>query len=253
MENETAIVQVGASSIEPTHHLVALNAAEMEAAKSGMQEFLRRKLAEIEAEIAMAEAQVDRAKQYKLKASTFAGILQRQKSKHLYYGKLLAASEAGYVIVPDMPVDVFAIRVKRLEPAAKSVTETGQTYKPHPNVADETEQRLSVGDGRYESPVQLQTIDRREEKDAVTGKVIKHIATATATGWCSIEFPLAVAHPVVMDAVQHAMALKIFDRIGMVSRGSGDPIILGQITRKEGWSTRIASFLIAWYLDPRTL
>ena len=61
-----------------------------------------------------------------------------------------------------------------------------------------------------------------------------------------------------MDATAAAMAMKIFDRIGVVPQTRrkgyrGDPIVLGQITRKEGWQTKTASFLIAWYLDPRTL
>jgi hypothetical protein len=71
-----------------------------------------------------------------------------------------------------------------------------------------------------------------------------------------MEFPLAIAHPLVMDATAAAMALKIFDRIGVVNnrnQSRGDPIVLGQITRKDGYSTKTASFLIAWYLDPRTL
>jgi hypothetical protein len=80
----------------------------------------------------------------------------------------------------------------------------------------------------------------------------------TCTGWEDIEFQLAIAHPLVMDATAAAMAMKIFDRIGVVPQTArngyrGDPIVLGQITRKEGYSTKTASFLIAWYLDPRTL
>ena len=52
------------------------------------------------------------------------------------------------------------------------------------------------------------------------------------------------------------MSMKIFDRIGIVrdrQQTSGDPIVLGQITRKVGYQLKTASFLIAWYLDPRTL
>lgn len=76
-----------------------------------------------------------------------------------------------------------------------------------------------------------------------------------AVSFAELEFPLAIAHPVVMDATSHAMALKIFDRIGIVPQSlrHGDPIVLGQIIRKQGWQTKTASFLIAWYLDVRTL
>lgn len=252
MTTELAVPQENDLAIEPTFHAVAVNATEMKAANDGIKMWLRSKVANIESDLTELEAQLESARKHKWKTSTFQGMIQRMKQKHLYYGKILAASEAGFTIVPDMPVDVFAIRVKRDAPAAKSVRDSAQGYKPNPNVADEEEQRLSVGEGRYESPVQMQTIERSEEKDA-TGKVVKYIAIAAATDWGEIDFPLAVAHSVVMDATARALAMKIFDRVGVVRNGSGDPIVLGQITRKQGWSTKTASFLIAWYLDPRTL
>jgi hypothetical protein len=177
--------------------------------------------------------------------------LQREKYKQMYYQKLLAAVHAGYTVVPNMPVDIFAIRVKREKPAVGSAIRS-ETYKPSvPSLNDEQEQRLPVGEGQYKSPIQTTNIERWESKNA-KDEIVHHVMQS-AVDFADIEFPLAVAHPVVMDATGAAMALKIFDRIGVVRNGSGDPIVLGEITRKVGWQTKTASFLIAWYLDPRTL
>jgi len=238
----------------PQFHAVAVNGTEMVQAKAGIQSWLERKLQSIENEITSIQATYDAAIRNKWKSSTFKGQLQREKQKLLYYGKLLAACNAGYTIVPNMDVDVFAIRVKKQTPSVNSC-ERKETYKPSaPSIDDEQEQRLSIGEGRYESPKQLIKTKRWETKDD-KNQIVHHVRV-TPTDFADMEFPLAIAHPVVMDATARAMSLKIFDRIGIVrdrNQTSGDPIVLGQITRKVGWQLKTASFLIAWYLDPRTL
>lgn len=247
--------------IIPQFHAVAVNGTEMVAAKAGIQAWLERKLQSIEDEIVSLQAVHDSAVKHKWKSSTFKGQLQREKQKQLYYGKLFAACNAGFVIVPNMPVDVFAIRVKRDDPKwqyGEGKSNYSYSYAA-PSVPDEVEQRLSVGEGRYESPLVKFAEDRSKQKETKDGKEIEvYHVEQYCEGFGEIEFPLAVAHPLVMDATARAMAMKIFDRIGVVPQTArrgyrGDPIVLGQITLKEGYSTRTASFLIAWYLNPETL
>jgi hypothetical protein len=239
----------------PQFHAVAVNGTEMVQAKAGIQSWLERKIQLIENEITSIQATYDAAIRNKWKSSTFKGQLQREKQKLLYYGKLLAACNAGFTIVPNMDVDVFAIRVKRMLPTAKDVISKATGYAPNaPRIDDETEERLPIGDGRYESPIQETSTERWDEKNE-KGEIV-HKVRSSAVDFADMEFPLAIAHPVVMDATARAMAMKIFDRIGIVrdrNQTSGDPIVLGQITRKVGWQLKTASFLIAWYLDPRTL
>ena len=246
--------------IIPQFHAVAVNSTEMVAQKAGIQSWLERKVQSIEDDIVSIQATYDAAVKHKWKSSTFKGQLEREKRKHLYYGKLLAACEAGFTVVPNMEVNVFAIRVNR---GPSWTSDYGSsTYGYHdaaPSVPDETEQRLSVGEGRYESPLVKFREDRSQHKEIKDGKeVTTYEVEQYCDGFREIEFPLAVAHPLVMNATARAMAMKIFDRIGMVPqtrrrRYRGDPIVLGQITLKEGYSTRTASFLIAWYLNPETL
>jgi hypothetical protein len=70
-----------------------------------------------------------------------------------------------------------------------------------------------------------------------------------------VEFPIAAAQAEVMTATQEAMALKVFDAIGICPpQRKGDPLIIGQIMMPgTRWSRKTVSFLIAWHLDLRTL
>lgn len=244
MDNELALI--------PQFHAVAVNATEMQAASAGIQKWLEAKVAALGNIVDETHAALDSATRNGWATTALRSAHQREKQKQRYYGKLLAAVEAGYTIVPNMDVDVFAIRVKREKPAQPSTSITNK-WQSTPTVRDEEEQRLEVGEGRYESPTQRVTTSRSTAKDE-KGETL-HTTTVTPVDFADLEFPLALAHSVVMDATGRAMALKIFDRIGIVpnTATSGDPIVLGQITFKQGWQTKRASFLIAWYLDPRTL
>ena len=61
----------------------------------------------------------------------------------------------------------------------------------------------------------------------------------------------------MMNATQEAMALRVFDQVGISPQGSvraADPLIIGQILgHKEGYKRKTISFLIAWHLDLRSL
>ena len=242
-----------------THQAVAMNAQDMMRAQITVKDFLGAKLVGIDTEISEVQATYEAAIKHKWKSSTFVGQLARLKAKRIYYGKLLSACEAGYTIVPNMDCDVFAIRVKRQNPVEWDQTNALE-YKPSaPHLRPEEEQRLPTGEGRYENPSTTHRVDRDEWTDPKTGKLM-HRATSTSVDFCELEFPLTVAQPLIMEATTAAMQLNIFDRIGLVQGRShttrqqkGDPIILGQIRMKDGYGYRTASFLIAWYLDPRTL
>jgi len=255
MTTELTVPHENDFGIQPQFQAVAVNATEMKAANEGIKTFLRNKLAAVQCEIDEAQAALDSATKHKWKTSTFKNIMLRRKQEHLYYSKLLAACEAGFTIIPNMEVDVFAIRVKRDKPAHKVVQNIRTSSYSDPWINDESEQRLPVGEGRYESPTQTVEVDKSEGVNAKGEKTF--VTTWIPDGFAQLDFPLSVAHPVVMDATARAMAMKIFDRIAVVpktrSAGRGDPIVVGQITRKHGYTTKTASFLIAWYLDPRTL
>jgi hypothetical protein len=245
-----------AVEIIPQFHAIAVNAQEMASATAGIKEWLVTKLTSIDHETADLQEVLDAAIKHKWKSSTFKGQIAREKQKRMYYQKLLDAVNAGFTIVPNMDCNTFAIRTRRTWPKwnGNEGTSTSGYHVASPGIPDEEEERLPSGQGHYESVDQK--YDERKWKTSEGGKEIYHVRQ-NCHGFDQIEFPLAIAHPVVMNTVARAMAMKIFDKIGIVPtshrRLKGDPIVLGQITRKEGYSAKTASFLIAWYLDPRTL
>ncbi len=257
-ETSSAIVKAE-HEIVVTHQAVAMNAQDMMRAQITVKDFLGAKLVGIDAEIADVQATYEAAVKHKWKSSTFAGQLTRLRAKRLYYGKLLAACEAGYTIVPNMDCDVFAIRVKRIRPSEWDQSSPREYEHDAPRLRPEEEDRLPVGVGRYENPSTISTTEHTKFTDPKTGKLM-HKYCRQASEFCELEFPLTVAQPLIMEATTAAMQLNIFDRIGVVQGRShttrqqkGDPIVLGQIRIKEGYSYRTASLLIAWYLDPRIL
>lgn len=262
MADELTVTQEQAVEIVPQFHAVAVNATEMASAKAGIKMWLEQKVLSMDAEVKQAQEAYESAIKHKWKSSSFKNQIAKFESRKRYYEKLLAAVHAGFTIVPNMPVDVFAIRVNRDDPKWQwnEGTSTYSYSSASPSVPDEEEQRIPVGEGHYESPRQKFTEykEKRKKLDKDGKEIEVYHVEQVCEGFDQIEFPLAIAHPMVMDATAQAMAMKIFDRIGVVpqtrQRGyRGDPIVLGQITRKEGGQTKTASFLIAWYLDPRTL
>jgi hypothetical protein len=253
VSSELAVQPETDLALVPQFHAVAVNATEMKNATAGIKKWLEAKLLSIDAEIVQLQETLDAAIRHKWKSSGFKSQLQREKYKQMYYQKLLAAVHAGYTIVPSMECEMFAIRVKREKPI-ETAHYLDTRWEANARISDESEQRLPIGEGRYESPKQLVTNKKWDTKNDKNEIVHHHLQKAVE--FADMEFPLAIAHPLVMDATAAAMALKIFDRIGVVNnrnQSRGDPIVLGQITRKDGYSTKTASFLIAWYLDPRTL
>jgi len=247
------------AKIVATHQAVAMSAQDMMRAQITVKDFLGAKLVGLDSEIAEVQETYEAAVRHKWKSSTFVGQLQRLRAKRMYYSKLLTACEAGYTIVPNMDCDIFAIRLKRDEPVEWDQSSPREYEHFAPNLRPEEEQRLPVGEGHYENPNTLGKTTHKAIPDAKTGKIM-HSYYREATRFCELEFPLTVAQPLIMEATTAAMQMKIFDRIGVVQgrtrterQAKGDPIVVGQIRLKEGWKYRTATFLLAWYLDPRTL
>lgn len=247
---------VASTAMVPSFHAVAVNATEMAESKNQIKVFLETKTAEIEQERLEMQGALDVAIMRKWASTSLKNQVRRIVKRKIYYDKLLEAVNAGFVIVPNMPVDVFAIRIKGDRPSwSHDYGDSKHGFNnASPSVPDETAQELPAGDGNYQSPL-VEFSENRVTSGEGNDKMY-HV-TQKCEGFQDIEFPLAAAHPLVMNATNRAMVMKIFDRIGIVPQTGrklrGDPIILGQIVRKEGYSEKVASFLIAWHLDFRTL
>lgn len=253
----TVTPEVSEGALVPSFHAVAVNATEMQQSTEQIKDFLEAKVASLDLEVKELSDALAVAEKNKWATKTYRNQLKKTQARGLYYSKLLVAMNSGYTLVPNMQVDIFAIRTNRTAwPKWNGNTGTSNySYSgASPSVPDEKEVVLPVGKGEYRSPTQMFHEQNRKTKEG--DKELYHV-TQYCDGYADIEFPFAAAHSVVMDATSHAMAMKIFDRIGIVPRTGGrlrgDPIILGQVVRKEGYSEKVASFLIAWHLDVRTL
>lgn len=235
-------------------HLVARSPQEMAAAQEDLSAWLTAKVAAINQEVAELKAATETAVQNDWEHKTLAGQLSKARAQHVYYVKMLQAVKAGYCIIPNFPIDVFAIRVTREKPSAHAASTEWANSDPGRMIADESPDIRPAGVGRYESP--SQTVRRWSEpprKNEQGKEIITRWAKPIDFG--DISFPLIAAHSVVMDSTQQAMALQLFDAIGVCppSLPKGDPMIIGQIRLSKGRNPRMASFIIAWHLDLRTL
>lgn len=175
----------------------------------------------------------DRAKKMKWKWMPLYNLHQKALKRLQYYEKIKIALEAGFYIIPNFPIDLFAIRTKK------------DTLKiTHFNGKEQPAQELKEGEGVYKNPFPL--LRYTQEKDSEGRTEYKSYPLS----WKDIEFPITMAKPQIMDATSRAMALKCFDQIGiMPAKRNEDPVIIGQIFRKVGYQTKITSFMIAWHLD----
>lgn len=240
----------------PTMHLVARNPQEMAAAQANLATWFVRKIAAVTAEADELASAVEEAKANTWKFATLEGQHARAMTRKLFYEKCLFAVQEGYTIIPDIAIDIFAIRTARTKPARKEQHEENKNYEPHVRVPDERPQVLPPGVGQYQNPETFVHNIRGTCKNEKGEEVKFH--TQWATRFDAIEFPAIAAVPYVMNATQEAMAARVFDQIGISPQGSvrsADPLIIGQILGEHrGYSGRkTISFLIAWHLDLRTL
>ena len=232
-------------------HLVARNPVQMQNARADMAVWLKDKIVECEIDVRDFEAAVDRARQNKWATSSLARAKSKAVGERTFYEKLLAAVEAGYTIIPEFPIDVFAVRVSRVNPKAAVAS---SNYAHSARVDDETPNIMKAGEGRYVSPSQTVTNYNRKETDNAGKEFTRYFQRAV--GLRDVVFPVRSARVEVMDATAEAMALKVFDRIGICPQTArnADPLIIGQVLgQKRGYTQKTISFIIAWHLDLRTL
>lgn len=228
--------------------LTATVPQEMVQAQQQLITWTDNKIASILTDAAELEAAYLHAKKSKWKTTVLYSHWQKALKKLSYYQKMLTALKAGFYIVPNFPISMFAIRTKKEIPEAK---ESWFYLDNH----EQSAQQLSEGKGEYQNPfptAHQRTVKKSEVKNGVATLV--NAEQYFAHHWDDIEFPVTMAKPIIMEATTRAMALKCFDQIGiMPATKNDDPVIIGQIIRKSGYSTKIVSFLIAWHLNTNVL
>lgn len=224
-----------AEMVPAQHHLIAWCGGKIQALKDECDEL------EIHQRLAIENG---------WKTSVVVSTLNRTTRRITYYEKMRAALEAGYLLVPNMPVDVLAVRVNR----EKQPMETRESAWGRFDA--KAQATLPAGVGRYVDETVEQRSRSYAEQNEKGERVIK---TQYFSGdYDEVDIPFALTKPVILQATARAMALKIFDEIGRVRndgqsfRSKADPIMVGRL-RDPRKNAAGATFFIAWWVDTSTL
>lgn len=172
-----------------------------------------------------------------------------------FYERVLVALKEGYQIIPDLPVTIFAIRTDRKKPATMyDYHRLHGDWQPNPDNFQEVKP-LPAGEGDYKNPnPEVEVTSHGERTDEKGDKV--HCWSSRSKGWKELEFPIQMAKPKIMQAATRAMALKIFDELGIFPEDrKKDPIIIARmkVPSANRFSGRYVSFVVAWHLNTRDL
>ena len=240
--------------------LVALSPADMPSAQASIVEFCDKKMMELQAIVDDLRQNLAIAKRNRWGSrKSLESTINREQKRVIYYSKMKAAVTEGYLIVPNFPVNAFAVRVSEGSPRWKSDTHISNDLRDtKPALA------LPPGEGRYVDDQMVLTDNRWETTDE-KGRQVTH-GNVVASGFDEdIDLPLTAVKPQILESIERALALKIFDRVGLVAeRRRGpisvrkDPIVVGQlIDPSERWpdsyGAKVVTFFIAWWLDLSSL
>lgn len=226
--------------------VTALIPEHMADSQAALIAWAERKVKEVAADAVELRAAFQHAYSHKWKSGTLKNQAAKAEKREVFYRKILVALRHGYVIVPNFPVQMFAIRTKKDTPAWMSTTGWNRDFK-------QSAQVLPIGEGEYQNPFPLVT--SRRVCDPKPNDPTNMATEYHTDVWDQLEFPISMAKPVIMEAASRAMALQLFDQIGVLPQNRReDPVIIGQlIDPRDQWKLRIVSFMIAWHLDTRVL
>ena len=229
--------------------VTAIEPGEMLPAQYQLIDWCRRKCAALKIEKKELTDAFDHAIVHKWKGSTLKAHADRIAKRITFYGKIGAALEAGYCIVPNFPVSLFAIRTDRDKPLKMMVTSQWGSYN-HDQPAD----GAPIGEGEYKNPSPV--VFEKPVTVIVNGKEVQK-RQYWAEDFEAVDFPIQMAKPKIMEATTRAMALNIFDEFGILpSARNKDPLIVGRVklagAYRHGEDGRV-TFMVAWHLNTAML
>lgn len=231
------------------YHLVAQNQEQLAAAHGGMLAWARNAQDLVEGEIEGEQANLEAAIAANFKTAPFENRINRLARRKIFYHKLEEALLAGFVLVPNFPMNTFAVRTKAKHPHGRQRDGLGHGHQ-QPQLAD-------VGEGEYRNPVPLlETSTETRAKLGDPTKTYEQVVSWPSDWQEEIDFPLAIARPELMQRTASTMAKKLFDEIGVAVDSNwstrGDPILLGRIRNPRPGRPSV-TFFLGWYFDPSRL
>ena len=233
--------------------LVGTTPDQIASAQQNLSEWLDRKMRDLAVERQDYETNLALAKKNKWRWNGFARGVNRTIARIRYYQKIQAAIKAGYLMVPNFPIDVFAIRKADAEFSAVKWTETAYRGQQPEQKADV----LMLGEGEYVSNEAHESAASRAKR--VKGEIVRnergeviYETVYTADSLQAVAFPVLGVKPQVVESLDRAMRHRIFDAFGLVGpRKQRDPIIVGRIIdpRSTRYHDRFVTFFVGWWLN----
>lgn len=243
--SETAMTLAGPRSLE----VIALDQPGLEASHAKMIEWALAAQRQVRSEIAEDTAALEVAKTRKWATKPFSSRITRLERRVEFYQKIELALRAGYVLVPNFEMTAFAVRTDAKSPR-------GGIRSGKWNNFVQSAKLLPAGAGRYIDPNPFVHTEESTVPDGKGGT--KDVVQQWPTGLDDeISFPMTMARPSLMTRAGEAMALKIFDEVGVAvdtrrRGGRGDPILMGYIGNPRD-SRPGVSFFLGWSFDPSVL
>lgn len=236
------------------YQLVAVDGPQLKTAHAKMIEWAKEQQSKCDVEKAGEEENLRIAEERKWSTTHFKKRITALARRRVFFEKIELALHAGYVIVPNFEMTVFAIRTAAETPrVARSSTSWGSLSGP-------ASQQLPAGEGDYKNP-DVDTFRVDEKVPDGKGGTREQVRRWTSDEFKELDFPIALAKPVLMTKTAEAMAARIFDEVGVAVdtarsggwRGNrrGDPFILGRIRNPQKRAD--VTFFIGWYFDPTNL
>jgi len=227
--------------------LTATQPAEMAQCQISLIEWTKAKILEMQAEEREMSEAYEQAVKSKWKSEPLKRFWAKAVKRVEFYKKMLSALEHGFVIIPNFPVTVFAIRTNRENPLSMMTYQWQGSHEQKP-------EGLPEGTGVYKNPFPL-VFERETSAPTPENKdrTVKHFS---AESWKELEFPVTMAKANIIEVTSRAMALKLFDDFGiMPERKKEDPIIVGRLKdpRSTKYQPRYVTFMVAWYLNTKVL
>lgn len=254
MSDENALTILESSDLENVG-VTATGPAGLPHMQEAVLRWCRTKVARCRIEAEELRESVRIAELNDFKRTAFTNASKAADRQVVYYEKMLEALEAGYCIFPTTDVDLFAVRTKRRAPDCNRTEQSD--WGRDQGSRDIPAQALIQGEGEYvgdRAAVWSQTLLVEKEQHDKSKKLVPR-KFFYSKEFDDVEFPFEMRRPQIMRVTGEAMALKVFDEMGLLparrGRGGSDPIIVGRIIHPR--TKQRVSFLISWHIDTREL
>jgi hypothetical protein len=224
--------------------------AEMAKAQDSLCAWAARRIAKAQADLAIAEQNLEEAKETKIRTAGWKSQVRKYKKEERFYTKLKAALDMGYFIVPEFPVNIIGVRTHEDEASDR------RDYTHRGSVDNEEHQELEIGAGDYVDPVPpVYSFNETIEKDGKPKEIQKWTASGSALR--KMDFPFRLVRPHLLRDLKRATDARIFDAIAVMpgpQRRNRDPMLLGVIENRLGkFNVKRVLLLISWWIPTASL